>query len=329
MALQPRRSQTTELPFEKLLRNNDLAIIENPLRRIDKDDLKRDVQRFHSETEGLADVLDVNVLIRGALLARDKKVFEKEGDLSAPEKKALKDEKTSKIWQESKELRIILLTCFVASIVQGWAQGAIVGANQFWPNELGLKTGLTGTTKKAGNTGDIWRFSATNAIVYFAASSLGAFLCDPLTELVTGRRGALFVAAVFTFGASIGAAYVHSWQALFATRVLLGIGMGAKTSVVPVYESEVSPARLRGNLQLQTLVSSIIPNPDRPISCLMANRDCSWDSFLWDHSPYSTTQVALPNLELVHPFSSAPLPCICWLGISALADQEATLRRSL
>ena len=246
MALQPQQSQTAYLPFEKLLKNNDLGIIENPLRRIDEDDLDKEIHSFHDEAEGLDEVVDVGVLIRGAHLARDEEGFLAEEDLSGPEKKALKNEKVSKIWQESKELRVILLTCFVASIVQGWAQGAIVGANQSWPDELGLRTGLTRPTKGPRNTGDIWRFAATNAIVYFSASTLGAFLCDPLTELVTGRRGALFVAGLFTFAASIGAAYTHSWQALFATRVLLGIGMGAKTSIVPVYESEVSPARLRG-----------------------------------------------------------------------------------
>ena len=93
---------------------------------------------------------------------------------------------------------------------------------------------------------DIWIFSATNAIVYFAACTVGAFLCDPLTEIFVGRRGAIFVAALFTFTASIGEAFTHSWQALFACRFLLGIGMGAKSSVIPVYESEISPARLRG-----------------------------------------------------------------------------------
>ena len=245
MPLQPQRSQTAQLPFERLLKNNDLGIIENPLRRIDEDDLDSDIRAFH-EAEGLKDVVSVNVLTRGGHVARDEEGFQAEGDLSEPEEKALKNEKVSSIWQESKELKVILLTCFVASIVQGWAQGAIVGANQSWPDELGLKTGLTGSTKEKGRTGDLWRFSATNAIVYFSASTLGAFFCDPLTEIVTGRRGALFVSAIFTFAASIGAAYSHSWQELFATRVLLGIGMGAKSSVVPVYESEVSPARLRG-----------------------------------------------------------------------------------
>ena len=261
MALQPRRSQTAELPFETLLQSNNLGIIENPLRRIDEDDLERNIRQFYEDEKELSAEIDLDVLIRGGLLARDEEGFLAEGDISGPEHRALTHEKTTKIWQESKELRIILLTCFVASIVQGWAQGAIVGANQQWPNEFGLKTGLSNSTSTVNatiptestfstnpvvSTRDIWRFSATNAIVYFSASSLGAFLCDPLTELVTGRRGALFVAALFTFAASIGEAYVHSWQALFATRVLLGIGMGAKTSVVPVYESEVSPARLRG-----------------------------------------------------------------------------------
>ena len=119
---------------------------------------------------------------------------------------------------------------------------------------------------------------------------------------------ALSVAAVFTLAASIGQAYTHRWETLFANRLwvnhfilqnpqtkliycfhsLLGIGMGAKSSgtsimrlirpffatfhvinlrrgfwcreypateelirntVVPVYLSEISPARLRGTFK--------------------------------------------------------------------------------
>ncbi|KAL9044923.1 MAG: hypothetical protein Q9214_001974, partial [Letrouitia sp. 1 TL-2023] len=97
------------------------------------------------------------------------------------------------------------------------------------PTEFGLGLGFNGPNEPKGYISDIWIFSATNAIVYFAASSAGALLCDPLTEIFVGRRGALFVAG----------------------QSLLGIGMGAKSSVVPVYESEISPARLRG----QTLTS--------------------------------------------------------------------------
>lgn len=236
------------IPFETLLRKNDLGIIENPLRRIAKPDLIEHVRDFYEENH-LQDVVDIEVLIEGALLARDEDGYRIEYDVSEPQLKALDREKTSTIWEESRELKTILLTCFVASIVQGWAQGVLVGANDHWPDDFNLDTGLT---EKSGpvNIGDVWRFAATNAILYFSASTLGAFLCDPLTELVTGRRGALFVSGLFTFAASIGAAYTNSWQTLLATRVFLGIGMGSKTSVVPVYESEVSPARLRGRHHL-------------------------------------------------------------------------------
>ena len=94
--------------------------------------------------------------------------------------------------------------------------------NLLRPQEFHLNTGSTGPGQPEARIGDIWRFSATNAIVYFAASSVGALLCDPLTEIFVGRRGALFAAAICTFAASIGEAFTHSWQALFACRVVLG-----------------------------------------------------------------------------------------------------------
>jgi len=71
------------------------------------------------------------------------------------------------------------------------------------------------------------------------------------------RRGALFVAALFSFVAVIASAVTHSFGALFACRFLLGIGMGAKASVVPIFESEVAPAAIRGRLLVswQTFVA--------------------------------------------------------------------------
>ena len=104
-------------------------------------------------------------------------------------------------------------------------QGAIVGANQQWPEAFNLNSTLTngpdnGSSKLYSPSKNLWIFSATNAIVYFAASTVGAFLCDPLTHVLVGRRGAIFVAALFTFTASIGEAFVgHSWHALFACRL--------------------------------------------------------------------------------------------------------------
>lgn len=183
-----------QLPFQKLLNNNDLGIIENPLQRIDDDDLITDIKKFHAEPDPkrvlqLADVVDLDVLVRGGLLAKDEEAALTEEVLDGREFAALKTEKSMTIWRESKELKVILLTCCVASIVQGWVQGAIVGANQGWPDEFGLLVGFDGPEKASGHLADIWRFGATNSIVYFAASAIGALLCDPLTEVFAGRRG--------------------------------------------------------------------------------------------------------------------------------------------
>ncbi|KAL8689183.1 MAG: hypothetical protein Q9218_005086 [Villophora microphyllina] len=270
MGHQSRQSPTNRLPFQQLLQHNDLGIIENPLRRIPEDDLNTYIESFHGDNN-LGKVVDIATLVRGARLARDEEAFVAqqlvEESLTEVEQAALDKEKRTSIWTETREIKIILLICCVGSVVQGWprvqtveadfadpkdlqTQGAIVAPNQRWPGEFGLKIppNQLNAPEPKGHSGDIWLFSATNAIVYFAASSVGAFLCDPLTEIFVGRRGAIFVAALFTFTASIGEAFTHRWQTLFACRFLLGIGMGAKSSVIPIYESEVSLARLRGQI---------------------------------------------------------------------------------
>ncbi|CAO1598709.1 hypothetical protein XANCAGTX0491_002469 [Xanthoria calcicola] len=249
--MEPRqdKSSKTELPFQQLLNHNDTRVIENPLRRVAEEHVVEWIKNFHGDND-LHCVIDVATLIRGARLARQEEIFRTkeiaEGTLTEVEERALDKEKVTTIWNETRELKIILLICCLGSVLQGWTQGAIVGANTTWPRALGLDLEQYGPRQTSGK--DVWKFSATNAIVYFAASTVGAFLCDPLTEIVTGRRAAIFVAALFTFVASIGEAFAHDWRALLTWRFFLGIGMGAKSSVIPIYESEVSPARLRGQV---------------------------------------------------------------------------------
>lgn len=40
----------------------------------------------------------------------------------------------------------------------------------------------------------------------------------------------------------------QTWEQLFITRLLMGIGMGLKGSTVPIFAAENSPARIRGAL---------------------------------------------------------------------------------
>lgn len=63
-----------------------------------------------------------------------------------------------------------------------------------------------------------------------------------------GRKGTIFIAAVFSLIAPIGAALTQRWEELVACRVLLGIGMGLKEVTVPVYSAENAPTSIRGGL---------------------------------------------------------------------------------
>jgi len=86
-----------------------------------------------------------------------------------------------------------------------------------------------------------------NAAPYIASALLGCWISDPL-NFYLGRRGTIFFSAVFCFLPVIGSAFSQTWQELFATRILLGIGMGCKASTVPIYAAENTPAAIRGAL---------------------------------------------------------------------------------
>ncbi|KAG9242174.1 putative sugar transporter [Calycina marina] len=233
-------------PFRKLLENNELGIIDSPLQWIDPEIQDVNVRKTHRAYR-LASSVSEDMLVRGARLARDEELFLSGPDVTQFDRDVLAREKTSTVWQQSKEMKIILLTCCVAAIAQGWDQASITGANLLWPADMGLEVNLA-HPEKGLKTGDVWKFGGVNAITYFAASSLGAWISDPLNEYLYGRRGALFVAGIFSFVGVIGCAFCHSWHTLFVCRALVGIGMGAKASVVPIFESEIAPARIRGKL---------------------------------------------------------------------------------
>lgn len=63
-----------------------------------------------------------------------------------------------------------------------------------------------------------------------------------------GRKGTIFLAAIFSLLAPIGSALTQHWGQLVACRVLLGIGMGLKEVTVPVYSAENAPTNIRGGL---------------------------------------------------------------------------------
>lgn len=73
------------------------------------------------------------------------------------------------------------------------------------------------------------------------------WLSDPINDLI-GRRGAIFIGAIFSLFAPIGQAVAQTWPQILVCRILLGIGMGLKEVTVPVYSAENAPTAIRGAL---------------------------------------------------------------------------------
>jgi MFS family permease len=180
--------------------------------------------------------------VKAARIARDPLNWETVGGLTNQEKKALGEERDLGFWRQPKTLRVTIATLCIAAIIQGWTQTGANGANQSWPAEFGLTDPKTGQIAKGKST---WIFAGVNAVTYLAASLFGCWLSDPLQSMILGRRGAIFVSGCLCLASVIGAGCSHSWRQLLGCRAVLGLGMGAKASVTPIYGAEVSPSHLR------------------------------------------------------------------------------------
>ncbi|KAI9867687.1 MAG: hypothetical protein M1813_008487 [Trichoglossum hirsutum] len=85
-----------------------------------------------------------------------------------------------------------------------------------------------------------------------------------------GRRGTIFVAATFCLLTVIGSGCSRTWQQLLTCRLLLGLGMGAKATTVPIFAAESAPAQIRGALvmswQMWVAFGIFAPPPQRLLS---------------------------------------------------------------
>lgn len=103
-----------------------------------------------------------------------------------------------------------------------------------------------------------------------------------MNELL-GRRGTIFVAAVFSVLAPIGSGLTQKWGELVACRVLLGIGMGLKEVTVPVFSAENSPANVRGGLvmswQVWTAFGILLGTVANLVVKVREQHLCTWGKY--------------------------------------------------
>jgi len=223
------------------LNKNLDAKISNPLADISRENLLRDVEHFAQE-KGLSD--SVELLKKGALIAQDPANFESLEILSEDEKETLRYENAHK-WSHPPLLYFTIILCSIGAAVQGWDQTGSNGANLSFPVEFGIGDGEN--IGAPNQVRDSWLVGLVNAGPYIGSAFIGCWLADPC-NFYFGRRGTIFISAVFCLITPIGGALTQTWEELFITRLLLGIGMGLKGASVPIFAAENSPARIRGAL---------------------------------------------------------------------------------
>ncbi|KAH7081556.1 hypothetical protein BKA63DRAFT_462749 [Paraphoma chrysanthemicola] len=217
--------------------------IQNPLTGLAKDALLADVEQYVHEN-GLNDALPY--FVKGALVAQSPDRFETITELDADDHHVLMIEKEHR-WRHPKALYLTILLNSISAAIQGWDQTGSNGANLSFPQafgiaDIGAECVAAGTCEQ-----NSWIIGAINSVPYITIALIAGWLSDPLNDLI-GRRGTIFVGAIFSLLAPIGQALSQSWPQILVCRILLGIGMGLKEVTVPVYSAENAPTVIRGAL---------------------------------------------------------------------------------
>ena len=108
--------------------------IKNPLAHLSNEEVIKDVQEF-ARVNDFSDRTDL--LIKGALVAKDPPAFESVPGLTEPEQEAIRNEVLHK-WRQPKSLYFTIILCSVGAAVQGWDQTGSNGANLSFPDALGI-----------------------------------------------------------------------------------------------------------------------------------------------------------------------------------------------
>ncbi|KAG0144641.1 hypothetical protein CROQUDRAFT_672231 [Cronartium quercuum f. sp. fusiforme G11] len=230
--------QIIELPPDVAELSKLSAKLENPLAGLSIPELEAEAIRFCAEN-GLND--QVENFMRGAVLAADPANLDRITNISADERMYIEWEKTNR-WKQPMIMYYVAVISSMAAIVQGMDEAVVNGAQLFYYDRFGIRS--DGTNKTALIQGLV------NSAPYLCCAFFACWLTDPLNRWL-GRRGVIFLSCAIAGLASIWEAFTYSWQQLFISRLVLGLGIGPKSATAPIYTAECAPAPIRGALVMQ------------------------------------------------------------------------------
>ena len=125
---------------------------------------------------------------------------------------------------------ISIVACF-GGLLFGYDTGVSNGAERPMQIELGLSDLALGVV--------------ISSLVFAAA--VGAFLGGRLSD-AWGRRRTIILLAVLFFTGTLLVVFSPNYAILVTGRVMLGLGVGGASTVVPVYLAELAPFEIRGSI---------------------------------------------------------------------------------
>ncbi|KAG2137881.1 uncharacterized protein EDB93DRAFT_1090963 [Suillus bovinus] len=226
------QAPTTDAKFSV---SNANAKLSNPLNGIPYDRLMADVEIF-AEEKGLTHLLPE--LEKGALLAQDPTCHDRLDKFSQEDKRILTEEVEHK-WRQTPMLYYMVVMSSLAAAVQGMDEAVINGAQIIYPKQFSIGD--------PNSKRDSWLVGLVNSAPYLCCATISCWMTHPLNHYL-GRKKTIFVTCLISFLTCIWSALTNSWWHLFISRFFLGFGIGPKSTTVPVYTAECSPAPIRGAL---------------------------------------------------------------------------------
>jgi MFS family permease len=173
----------------------------------------------------------------------------------------------------------IIMASFAAfgGILFGYDTGTIGGviAMEDWLTTFGT---FTTETNIAGAVNQHYLAANNKSLVVSILSAgtfFGALLSFPLGDMVGRKWGLISACVIFCLG--VGLQLDTHWATFVVGRVVAGVGVGAVSCLVPMYQSECSPKAIRGlivglyqlAITIGALLSSIVLNatkkPTQPL----------------------------------------------------------------
>ncbi|GAD99764.1 MFS sugar transporter, putative [Paecilomyces variotii No. 5] len=244
------------------------AVFENPLAGVPRERLFEDVEKFCKQFD-LEE--HVETFKKGALVSQNPSGALDLVELSEEEKGFLRREHTNK-WSQPWQLYFLAAMCSLAAAVQGMDETVNNGAQAIYLKQLNITTDRFSQGMVDNLTGLVV------GAPYLACALLGCWLTEPLNRYFA-RRGTIFISCVIAAVASIWEGVANSWVNLFIARFVLGLGIGSKSSTVPVYAAECSPPPIRGALvmmwQMWTAFGIMLGNI-MGVAFMSLSADLSW-----------------------------------------------------